>query len=214
MSLLPLSQLTPYINDIRLIVSDVDGTLTRHEHFTPALLTAIAQLKACNIPVLLATGRSAGWADALRYYLPVAGAIAENGGLFWSNAPTHAEASYQLLSPISDAITHRQALAEAFAKLRQQYPNLREATDNAFRVTDWTFSVQGLSAEELAAIASQCAAWGWGFTYSNVQCHIGPLGQNKAHGIWQAIQQDFPHLQPHQVLTIGDSPNDVAMLNP
>jgi hydroxymethylpyrimidine pyrophosphatase-like HAD family hydrolase len=65
---------------------------------------------------------------------------------------------------------------------------------------------------EIAEIASRCE--GWSFTYSTVQCHIKPVGQDKARGLQQVLRQFFPALKPHQVLTMGDSPNDEAMFDP
>ncbi len=207
MPLLPLDQLLPHGAQLRLIASDVDGTLTQNERFTPELLKAITQLNQANLPLLLITGRSAGWVDALRHYLPVVGAIAENGGVYF---PT--EGPYQVLSDIPDLTHHRQQLAEQFDLLQQQYPQLKTSTDNAFRLTDWTFDVAGLTPTQIAALASQCQ--GWSFTYSTVQCHIKLAGQDKARGLQQVLRQFFPALKPHQVLTVGDSPNDESMFDP
>ena len=54
---------------------------------------------------------------------------------------------------------------------------------------------------------------GWSFTYSNVQCHIKPLHQDKATGLLSVLSRYFPELTSRQVLTVGDSPNDEAMFN-
>jgi HAD superfamily hydrolase (TIGR01484 family) len=210
MHLLPLDGLVKDAPQIRLIASDVDGTLTRSDLFTPMLLAAIAQLTQANLPLLLVTGRSAGWVDALRYYLPVVGAIAENGGVYFPKT-----GAYQLLGNLpTDLALYRRQLSDAFGQLQQQYPQIATSTDNAFRLTDWTFDVEGLSQVELEAIALQCQAWGWSFTYSTVQCHIKPQLQNKASGIQQVLAQHFPTIHLTQVLTIGDSPNDETMFDP
>ena len=63
-------------SDIRLIATDMDGTLTQSGKFTPALLQALTDLTAANIQVIVTTGRSAGWVSGLATYLPVDGAIA------------------------------------------------------------------------------------------------------------------------------------------
>lgn len=206
MFLLPLNQLP--IETIRLIASDVDGTLTRHEKFTPALLATLNNLAAAGISCLLITGRSAGWVQALQYYLPVTGAIAENGGVYFTSSGT-----CELLSPVDPIGSHRQALAEMFFRLQQQFPNLQASADNRFRLTDWTFDVGQLTPIDLDAISIQCQDFGWSFTYSTVQCHIKPALQDKAAGLQQVLQQQFPQLTPEQVLTIGDSPNDASLFD-
>ncbi|MEM9266109.1 MAG: HAD family hydrolase [Cyanobacteria bacterium P01_F01_bin.13] len=193
---------------IRLVATDMDGTLTHDGEFKDSLLVTLEKLRTSGMPVLITTGRSAGWVNGLLHYLPVELAIAENGGLYFTKRnrrPT-------FLQPIAN--NHRQQLAQQFDRLRQRYPQLVESSDNPFRLTDWTFDVTGLSLEDLKWMTDHCHEHGWGFTYSTVQCHIKPLPQDKANGLTQVVAQQFPELAHHQVLTVGDSPNDESMFDP
>lgn len=45
------------LSNIRLIATDMDGTLTRRGKFTPALLQALEDLAAADIKVLIVTGK-------------------------------------------------------------------------------------------------------------------------------------------------------------
>lgn len=204
-----IEQLAPFRSSLRLIATDVDGTLTRRGKFTAELLQAMAQLQERGIALLLVTGRSAGWVEGLQHYLPVTGAIAENGGIYCSAAHPR-----QVLTPLSDLPAHRQALAAAFNRLQHYFPHLRATSDNSFRLTDWTFDLEGVDEQTLATIARLCQDWGWGFTYSTVQGHLKPLQQDKATGLEQVLQQHFPQLHPQQILTVGDSPNDASLFDP
>jgi hypothetical protein len=208
----PLSQalVTTCFKNVRMIATDMDGTLTQQGKFTPALLQALADLAEVGIQVLIVTGRSAGWVSGLAAYLPVAGAIAENGGLFYVNDSD----TPQTLTPIPDLVHHRQKLAQTFQHLQTEFPKLQESADNRFRLTDWTFDVHGLSPAALQRLAILCQEQGWSFTYSNVQCHIKPLEQDKATGLLQVLNHHFPQYPPEQILTVGDSPNDVNLFNP
>ncbi len=200
-----LQPLTPAVlASTRLIATDMDGTLTQQEQFTPQLLQALQDLAASQIPVVIVTGRSAGWVSAVVHYLPIAGAIAENGGIFYPG-PNAAPVS---LTDIPDLTLHRQQLAQMFTALQQDLPHLQPSLDNSFRLTDWTFDVQNLSLEEIQHLANRCQAKGWGFTYSTVQCHIKPPQQDKASGLIQVLQRYFPEFNLAQVVTVGDSPND------
>jgi hypothetical protein len=197
------------LGDIRAVATDMDGTLTQSGKFTPALLQAFADLKAADIKVIIVTGRSAGWVSGLANYLPVDGAIAENGGLYYHNG----EQLAANLSSITDLTCHRQKLEEIFLQLQQKFPDICESADNRFRLTDWTFDVQPLQLEELRQLGQLCASLGWGFTYSNVQCHIKPLSQDKAAGLLQVLRDYFPQFTLEQVVTVGDSPNDESLFN-
>ncbi len=212
MAFVPLADVvnSDLFKNIRLIATDMDGTLTQNGKFTGELLQAFEDLNATNIKVIIVTGRSAGWVSGLANYLPIAGAIAENGGLFY---PSTGEAAIALTS-IPNLSTHRQQLAEIFHKLQLEFPQLCESSDNVFRITDWTFDVQGLSLNQIQKMSEKCYNLGWGFTYSNVQCHIKPLNQDKANGLMQVLQKYFPKYTLEQVACVGDSPNDEALFNP
>jgi hypothetical protein len=207
MSLLNLNQAN--LSDIHLIASDVDGTLTFNRKFSSDFISTLLNLQSAGIKVLLVTGRSAGWVSALVNYLPVSGAIAENGGVF-----LQADGQQDLLSSVPNLSRHRILLENTFHHIKQRFPDLQTSTDNQFRITDWTFDVDNLSTDDIQAISAQCDLMGWSFTYSNVQCHIKPLHQDKATGLMSVLKKYFPELNSQQVVTIGDSPNDEAMFNP
>lgn len=209
MTLSLLSQVDPVYLDVRLVATDMDGTLTIAEKFSPELLQALVALNVAGIPVVIVTGRSAGWVNGLVHYLPVTGALCENGGLFYSSQPN----SEMLLVPISDFQHHRQQLAKLFQQLQTEFPQIQESDDNRFRLTDWTFDVQGLTDTELRKMSDRCHQEGWGFTYSTVQCHLKRPEQSKAAGLMQVINRYFPNLKPEQVLTVGDSPNDESLFD-
>jgi hydroxymethylpyrimidine pyrophosphatase-like HAD family hydrolase len=194
--------------NIKLVATDMDGTLTHHGKFTPKLLQALADLAAVNIPVVIVTGRSAGWVSGLANYLPIAGAIAENGGLYFSGSMDEAE----VLVPLIEG--HRQALAEMFDYLHAEFPKLRPSVDNAYRLTDWTFDIAGISPLELQHMGDRCQEKGWGFTYSSIQAHIKLPQQDKAVGLMSTVQRHFPHISVDHIVTVGDSPNDESLFSP
>lgn len=196
--------------DVRLVASDFDGTLTKFGKITANLLQGLVDLANAGLPVLIVTGRSAGWVSGLVNYLPVIGAIAENGGFFVS--PQEADPPL-ILTPIADLTQHRLNLAQTFAHLQAEFPQLQETSDNRFRLTDWTFDVQGLTWEDLQKIDHLCTDRGWGFTYSSIQCHIKPATQDKATGLLKLLSTQFPNYSSAQVLTVGDSPNDESLFN-
>lgn len=193
--------------NIRLVATDMDGTLTSEGKFTASLLHALEDLAENGFSVLIVTGRSAGWVSGLASYLPVKGAIAENGGLFYYREEPVA------LTPIPDFIVHRQELADIFEQLKAKFPQIQESADNRFRITDWTFDNRNITISELQIMGELCNEMGWGFTYSSVQCHIKPQQQDKANGLLKVLAEYFPHVTPEEVITVGDSPNDESLFD-
>jgi HAD superfamily hydrolase (TIGR01484 family) len=213
MTLIPLSAAiaTQQFSNIHLVATDMDGTLSEQEKFTPHLLQALGNLAAARVQVLIVTGRSAGWVSGIVSYLPVWGAIAENGGVFYHSDP---DDPGMFLPAIADITQHRQKLAKMFYQLQATFPQIRETSDNRFRLTDWTFDVKGLSLTDLETMAATCQTQGLGFTYSTVQCHIKLPTQEKASGLLQILTQFFPEYSLEQVVTVGDSRNDESLFDP
>lgn len=210
-SLVPLQKTSlSLLSAVRLVATDMDGTLTQQGQFVPGLLRSLLALNEVGIQSLLVTGRSAGWVQGLVAYLPVIGAIAENGGVFIPKTTLEP----CLLVNIADLSQQRDHLAAMFAQLQMAFPKLQPATDNQFRITDWTFDIDSLTPKELDSIAATCQTAGWGFTYSTVQCHIRPLEQNKGNGLQKVLQQYLPDCSLSTVLTVGDSPNDESLFDP
>jgi HAD superfamily hydrolase (TIGR01484 family) len=213
MTLSPLT--TADLSQIKMIAVDIDGTLTLNGRFSSQLLSTLERLQAAEIPVLLVTGRSAGWVESLANYLPVTGAIGENGGCYVSR-----ETRCQLLGDLKtkELTKHREKLADCFWQLQGSYAQLQESADNRWRMTDWTFDLDKLSPSDLWEIGAQCERWGWNFTYSTIQCHLKLPSQNKATGIRQVAKKHFSNffagLKTQQILTIGDSLNDTEMFEP
>lgn len=203
-----------FFENIRLIATDMDGTLTQQGQFTAELLKALEKLAMAGLSVVIVTGRSAGWVSSLAHYLPVVGAIAENGGVFYRRDASQDTVDPELLVPIDHWLEHRRQLAEMFQHLQQTFPQLQESADNRFRITDWTFDVAGLSVAELAQMRDRCQEQGWDLTYSTVQCHIKLPAQEKSAGLLKVLLQYFPSVTRSQVVTVGDSPNDESLFNP
>lgn len=196
--------------NIRLVATDMDGTLTRSGELTSSLLEAFESLRRYGIEVMIVTGRSAGWVSGVVNYLPIVGAIAENGGLYIDKRTGRST----VLADIPRMSRHRDRLETLFNHLRQRYPALLPSLDNAYRLTDWTFDIDDLTDKDIDWIQTTCDAKLMGFTYSTVQCHLKVKRQNKAVGLNRVLQQKFSALPATAVVTVGDSPNDVTLFDP
>lgn len=192
---------------VQLVATDMDGTLTTRGEFTDELMQAFNRLRASGLEVLIVTGRSAGWVSGIVNYLPVVGAIAENGGLYIDKAKPEPV----ILPDIPRITHHRDRLSSVFNRLKSKYPALVPSVDNPYRITDWTFDIAGLEQADLAWLQETCEGQSMGFTYSTVQCHIKIPRQNKAAGLSKVLQQRFPNLDAASVVTVGDSPNDESL---
>ncbi len=204
------------LETIQLIATDMDGTLTQAGRLRPQVLQLFEALHQVGVHVIIITGRSAGWVEGLAHYLPIYGAIAENGGIFYAG---HYSASgiskpYPLVS-LQDLKCHRQGLQSAFEQLQQVFPGIQPSSDNVFRLTDWTYDRHDLALSHLQTMADLSHTMGWDFIYSSVQCHLKLFGQDKASGLLKVLEtQSDLEVPLDQIVTIGDSPNDSSLFNP
>ena len=53
------------LQNVCLIATDMDGTLTHRGKFTAELIQTLEKLRSSSIDVLIVTGRSAGWVNAI-----------------------------------------------------------------------------------------------------------------------------------------------------
>ena len=75
------------LSHVRGVFTDVDGTLTTGGLLEASTVRALEQLALAEVPVVLVSGRPSGFAEAWLRTLPVAGCIAENGGLYVVRGP-------------------------------------------------------------------------------------------------------------------------------
>lgn len=75
----PLSEAD--LSRVQAVFTDVDGTLTSRGALTSATLRALEWLGSHQVEVVLVSGRPSGWGECWARQLPVAGVIAENGGV-------------------------------------------------------------------------------------------------------------------------------------
>ena len=112
---------------IRLVASDIDGTMTHNAKLPPSILAAFERLAEAGVEVLPITGRPSGEALGLARYLPtVKHAIAENGATyivpdaaveFFQKAPDRARL-LQIATTLSELLQHPLELApDAFCRL-------------------------------------------------------------------------------------------------
>src|SRR5438105_4733000 len=68
---------------VKVLFSDIDGTLTTNGQITDTAYTAMWNLSRAGIFVVPVTGRPAGWCELIAREWPVHGVIGENGAFYF-----------------------------------------------------------------------------------------------------------------------------------
>jgi hydroxymethylpyrimidine pyrophosphatase-like HAD family hydrolase len=187
---------------IRLIATDVDGTLTRDGALDPRVAASIAELVDHGLELWPISGRPAGELLGLTRYLPgVKRGIAENGLLEivpdaaprWIGEPTDVE---------NLRAVGRWLNAEHGAGL--------ELAGDAFcRLGDVAYERDGRDEVELGSLRVLAEGKGVHLVWSNVHVHLAQRLPDKGAGLLTVLaEQGF---SGEEVLTIGDAPNDQGL---
>lgn len=202
------------------VATDCDGTLTTDGKLTPSVLAAIRLLRQQSIPLVLVTGRAAGYAWTLFELVGAQAVIAENGGVLYERSHPEEPIWLDLLNPrppegrIQPGGWWRGHELFAELKLSNLLPENWPLThDCSFRFTDLTFPLQfgekTLHPEQLQAIADHLSGKGAAFVYSTIHAHIMPENQTKARMLSHWATRNG--IKEREILTIGDSLNDESL---
>jgi HAD superfamily hydrolase (TIGR01484 family) len=168
------------------VITDLDDTVLDHGLLGEEAYRALWMAHRAGLPVLLATGRPAGWGEVLARQWPVIGAVTENGGVCFRRVGAGVERS-QRASP-EERQTRRLRIASAVEKLLAHDPQLRLADDNETRLSDVTLDVGErvqVPPERVREIATRARDQGFRVTVSSIHLHLSLDGDDKASGaLW------------------------------
>jgi len=192
---------TQTIKQIKLIMTDVDGTLLEDgDEAIPSAAEAIRRMEDLGITVGLVSGRFIGKLEEMAKELSINGPIiAENGGL----AKLHVDGN---LFPLGYS---QEPALKALNELISLFPDsVRGRWDNSERLIDVVLYSDVLSTEELREhIDGDVQLLDSGYIL-----HLMQKGITKGKTL-QTILNDgrYAHLDPEEVMVIGDSPTDISL---
>jgi hydroxymethylpyrimidine pyrophosphatase-like HAD family hydrolase len=191
---------TELASQLRLVMADVDGTLTPGGDFIDQLvLESILRLEQQDIMVGLVSGRTMPMLESLAGRLSTSGPlIAENGGV------AKLKADSQLL----DLGYSRRPAIKALERLRLRFPgSIKEREDNRERLVDVVFWPQGIPTEELRSNLRNVQLLDSGYIL-----HLMQQGISKGRTLMRLLGQiGDGGLTPMEILVVGDSTTDLSL---
>jgi HAD superfamily hydrolase (TIGR01484 family) len=215
-----VSSLTPLraakLAAVRGVFTDVDGTLTTGGVLRASTLQALERLHAARLPVVLVTGRPSGYAEAWLRTLPVAGAIAENGGLYLVRG-RRGKLRKAYARPPGVRAAERRRLGLAVADAMRAVRGARLSTDSRFAevalAVDYNEDVK-LGARAARRLEALLRAQGIQAVRSNVHVNAWLGGFDKAWMVRRFLQREWhARLRPGDTswVYVGDSFNDAPL---
>jgi len=207
----PLSDLR---SPVRALFSDIDGTMTTGERIEASTYEALEQLSASGTPVIMVTGRPAGWGQAFMKMLPVAAVVTENGGVTFVREGRRHHKLYGV--PQATLPEWRRRMNDAAVEAMSRVPGARLSSDSKYRevdlAIDWNEEV-ALSQDEAELVVALLRKAGFTAVRSSVHVNFGPPHFDKLSACIAVIQKVLggapAELAPY--VYVGDALNDAPM---
>jgi len=207
----PLSELR---GPVRALFSDIDGTMTTGEHIEASTYAALEQLGAAGIPVIMVTGRPAGFGQALMKMTPVLAVVSENGGVTFIRQGRKLHKLYGI--PPASLPEWRRRMNDGVAEVMKQVPGARLSSDSKYRevdlAIDWNEETS-LSREAAETVVQILRKAGFTAVRSSVHVNFGPPHFDKLSACMTVIRQvlgdDANDLSKY--VYVGDALNDAPM---
>jgi len=206
--------LTELEGPVSALFTDLDGTMATDGKLSAIVLEALEALCAIDLPVVLVTGRPAGWGHALASLLPFAAVVTENGGV--SFVPDGGVLRKVIALPLVELQAWRTKMFAAAKKISQDFEGARLSGDSAYRevdlAIDWNEEAH-LDADDADRIVTFLHEQGLAASRSSVHVNYGPPGITKWVACESLLSSSFPTLAaPYdEVVYVGDSLNDAPM---
>lgn len=213
----------PHFKTRSVLAFDLDDTLTEEGELRPAVFEALDRARHAGWIMVLVTGRSAGWVDALIKLLPFDAVVGENGALlsFWpklkkNRAPREESLKlfwtpqgYRKTPPLGIRDKH----AEATTTLLKKFPRARVASDQPYRLYDLAIDFAEevsppMSFVEAEQIKVEFEKLGAVAKVSSIHVN-GWWGQfTKEQGLRELLEVHYKKSLIKDLIYTGDSPND------
>ncbi len=207
----PLSDLR---GPVRALFSDVDGTMTTGERIEASTYEALERLNESGTPVIMVTGRPAGWGQAFMKMLPVLAVVTENGGVTFVREGRRQLKLYGV--PQASLPEWRRRMNDAAVEAMSKVSGARLSSDSKYRevdlAIDWNEEAS-LTREDAEVVVHMLRKAGFTAVRSSVHVNFGPPHFDKLSACMTVVRQvlggDANDLSPY--VFVGDALNDAPM---
>jgi HAD superfamily hydrolase (TIGR01484 family) len=197
---------------VRGVFTDLDGTLTTDGRILASTYAAVEALAEAGVPVVVVTGRPAGWGHALVTTWPVRAVVTENGGVSFVRLGRRLK-KLLAVPPARLARLRRRMLADAARVTREV--GARLSADSIYTevdlAIDWNEEAR-LDEAHARRAEALLRGRGWNAVRSSVHVNFWPRGFDKltaCRRVVAALGGRAGDLAPY--LYVGDALNDEPM---
>lgn len=205
------------LDQVDIVLTDVDDTLTRHGQITATTLTALTRLQDAGICVIPVTGGCAGWCDHMVRAWPVAAVIGESGAFCFTHS-AQGGIRQRFVRPRAEMQAEQKRLLGIAQQALRAVPESQLAADQPYRLVDVALDhaqdIGPLPAERVATLIDIFRHAGARARASSIHINAWFGDHDKASTASWLLREELglaANEQARRVLFIGDAPNDESM---
>ncbi|NVB76805.1 MAG: HAD hydrolase family protein [Kofleriaceae bacterium] len=188
--------------------------MTTGERIEAATYEALERLGEAGVPVIMVTGRPAGFGHAFMKMTPVLACVAENGGVMFVREGRKVIKQYGV--PAASLPEWRRRMNDIAVDVMSKVPGARLSSDSKYRevdlAIDWNEEVS-LSREDAETCVRQIQKAGFAAVRSSVHVNFGPPHFDKLSACVTMVRKvlggNVEDLSPY--VYVGDALNDAPM---
>lgn len=203
---------------VRVILTDIDDTLTRDGRLPAMAYSALERLKEAGFIVAPITGRPAGWCDLIARQWPVDGVVGENGAFYFRYEDATRKLTRRYAKLPLERAQDKVRLEEIREAVLEEIPGTAVAADQAYREADLAIDfcedVPALSKPDIQRIVDVFSRFGATAKVSSIHVNGWFGGYDKLSTTRLFLQDCFGidiERDKELVVFSGDSPNDAPM---
>ena len=203
---------------IKILLSDIDDTLTTDGRLTAAAYGAMERLRDAGLLVIPVTGRPAGWCDHMARMWPIDGIVGENGAFYFRYDHDAHIMQRHYAKTTAERAADRTRLDALKAQILAEVPGAGIAGDQAYREADPAIdfcedipALHGTAVDRIVAIFEAAGA-----TAKVSSIHVnGWFGSYDKLSMTRILMRNCFNIdieaERKRIVFAGDSPNDAPM---
>jgi len=201
---------------VRVVLTDIDGTLTQDGRLPAESYSALWQLADAGLHVIPVTGRPAGWCELIARLWPVHGVVGENGAFYFRLDGARMRRGFARSR--ADRAADRARLREVRREVLTEVPGCAIASDQFARsfdlAVDFSEDVKPLPRKDVDKIVAIFHKHGAVAKVSNIHVNGWFGDYDKVSTCKKYLKKQFglsEQQMREQCCFVGDSPNDEPM---
>lgn len=193
-------------NNMKIVFSDFDGTLTHHGKLGAIFFDILALVEANKSELVIVSGRSVSWGHFLLTHFPLKHVVMEGGGVVVTRNQDGKFVEEILI--YDEELVELEELTKSLVK---DIPECVMSLDSYGRKTDRAIEFAQMADKDVSRVEKYLKDHEASYSRSNVHINYWLGDISKSNGVKHFLKHYAPHINEDETIFYGDAMNDESM---